>query len=119
MIETQITLFAAATLTDRFRLAEEMVQLTSVYYDQMSSTVLVSLRRTWEQEITSAESERLRDPSLMDILGARDPDPAGQRDDPDRSRPKGTGPKWLQLALAIEEQQYGSVLINFDMISNI
>lgn len=82
-----------------------MVQLTGVYYDQMSSTVLASLRRTWEHEIILAERERMRDPSVMDVLGARDTDPAGLKEGPDRSQPKGTGPKWLQLALVIEEQQ--------------
>lgn len=47
----------------------------------------------------------MRDPSAMDVLGARDTDPADLKEGPDRSQPKGTGPKWLQLALVIEEQQ--------------
>ena len=83
-----------------------MVQLSAEYYDQMSSTVTASLRRKGGQDIKLAESQRLQDPSVMDILGARELDMSIGPDEPGRPQPRATGPKWLQLALAIEEQQY-------------
>ena len=49
-----------------------MVRDTALYYDQMSSTVSRALRNMWEAEITRAESQRLRNPLVMDIIGAQE-----------------------------------------------
>jgi hypothetical protein len=57
---------------DRFRQATDMVHKTSSCYMQLSSTIAVALRKKWEEEVTSAENQRLEDPSAMDIIGAQD-----------------------------------------------
>ena len=54
----------------------------------------------------------------MDILGARETDSAVDTYRPGRPIRKESGPRWLQLALAIEEQQYECHLICY-MITNI
>ena len=82
-----------------------MARETKVYYEQMSTTILAPTRRTWEQEIISAESQRLSNPSAMDILGARDTDPDLSHPVPSHTRVNQSGPKWLNVALSIEEQQ--------------
>lgn len=79
-----------------------MVRETSLYYDQMSSTVSQALRIEWEKKIIVAESKRLKNPSVMDILGARDVhiDP-----EPTDSGPTRSDVDWLILSLSIEERQ--------------
>lgn len=101
-------------LSDRFEMAQDMVRQTGLYYEQMSSSILASSRRTWEQEITLAESQRLRDPAAMDILGARTTENTTDSGPGQSSLagPQGPGPKWLLLALSIEAQQYA--LLYFD-----
>ncbi len=83
-----------------------MVRETSLYYDQMSSTVPRALKNMWEAEITRAESRRVKNPSVMDIIGARvtrvDPSPNPIPTQSSRSR---TEMQWLDLALSIEERQ--------------
>jgi hypothetical protein len=83
-----------------------MVQETSLFYDQMSSTVPRALRNMWEVEITCTESQRVENPSAMDIIGARETqiDP-GPDLIPTQSSRTLTDVQWLNLALSIEEQQ--------------
>jgi len=96
----------AAVLCNKFVHARDMVRETSLYYDQMSSTVPRALRIMWEAEVSRAESQRVKDPSVMDIIGAREtridpsPDPI-----PSHSSRAGSDLQWLSLALSIEERQ--------------
>jgi hypothetical protein len=99
----KLTFVQAAVISDRFIQATEMSKETTVYYEKISSTVSAVLRRTWNEEIINAERHRLENPSLMDILGAQIDD--DQRPDEYRVQATGSGNKWLQLALAIEEKQ--------------
>lgn len=83
-----------------------MVRETSLYYDQMSSTVPRTLRIVWEAEITRAESQRVINPSVMDIIGARDTQINPSSDPiPIQSSRARTDLQWLNLALSIEERQ--------------
>jgi hypothetical protein len=95
----------ATALSDRYRMAREMVRECKAYYDQISSTILGSLKRQWEKEIKSAETERFENPSAMDILGAREMQSAPNDPMPDETRQPEYGTNWLHLALLIEEQQ--------------
>ena len=81
-----------------------MVRETSDYYDQMSSTVAQALRDMWETEITLAESKRLRDPSVMDIIGVRKVQMNVQSDPTEVGRGR-SDLQWLELALSMEERQ--------------
>jgi hypothetical protein len=103
----KLTFVQAAVISDRFIQATEMSKETTVYYEKISSTVSAVLRRTWNEEIINAERHRLENPSLMDILGAQidDDQRPDQRPDEYRVQATGSGNKWLQLALAIEEKQ--------------
>ena len=84
-----------------------MVRETSIYYDQMSSTVPRALKSTWEAEMTRAESQRVENPSVMNIIGAWetriDPSPDPILTQSSRAE---TDVQWLNLALSIEERQY-------------
>ena len=93
-------------LCNKFVQARDMVQETSLYYDQMSMTVPQTLKIKWEAKITQAESQQVENPSVMDIIGAQEtridpiPDPI-----PTQSTRAQTDVQWLNLALSIEEQQ--------------
>lgn len=87
-----------------------MVRETTQYYKMMSETVPEALRRIWNQEIEDAEQSRLKDPAVMDILGAQDVDTNPQSEGIHvQPLVSGSGPgsteRWLHLALAIEEKQ--------------
>ena len=91
-------------------MARDMVQETMAYFDNMSTTIFTAARWTWEREISHAESQRLNNPSGMDILGARDVDSDHSHLLPNQTVHPGSGPNWLHMALAIEERQYVIVL---------
>jgi hypothetical protein len=91
-------------LCDRFRQSNDMVQKTSLYYNQLSATIPASLKNKWEKEIKSAEERRLQDPAAMDIIGTQNIDviPGQVPEQVARSR---VGTQWLNLALSVEERQ--------------
>jgi hypothetical protein len=82
-----------------------MVRETADYFNQMSSTIPADLQDTWLRQISSAETRRKADLSVMDILGAHDTQqrlPANSGPDV----PPAPEEEWLHLALSIEERQY-------------
>jgi len=91
-------------LCDRFRQSKDMVQKTSVYYNQLSATIPASFKNKWEKDIKSAEGRRLQDPAAMDIIGTQNIEvvPGQAPEQVARSR---VGSQWLIFALAIEERQ--------------
>lgn len=82
-----------------------MVLKTVTYFDNMSATIPTTARRTWEREISSAEKQRLTDPSGMDILAARDADSTRTQPLPSLADDHRSVPAWLQMALSIQERQ--------------
>jgi len=83
-----------------------MVHQTSAYHTKLSSTISARALQKWEQEITSAESRRLEDPRAIDIIGTQVVD-INAGSGPLPSPLTGVVPEWLNLALSIEERQYG------------
>lgn len=85
-----------------------MVQTTSEYYTQFTSTVSASALKKWTKEITLAESRRLKDPRAMDIMRAHQPEINSglAESEADHNHLSGVGSQWLNLALSIEEKQY-------------
>jgi hypothetical protein len=85
-----------------------MVNKTSAYYTQFESTISPVAVRKWTKEITSAESRRLKNPRVMDIIGAHphqnNAEPAQSESAPNLHA--GVGTEWLDLALSVEERQY-------------
>ena len=57
-------------------------------------------------EIASTEHRRYKDPSMMDMLGARETEYMMEDADPDPTVQQESGEEWLHLALLIEEKQY-------------
>jgi hypothetical protein len=97
----------ALVLCDRFGQAKDMVHSTSEYYTQFTSTVSAGALKKWTTEIELAESQRLKDPSVMDIMRAQQPEGTADPIQPgaDPTRATGVGSRWLSLALSIEEKQ--------------
>ena len=86
-----------------------MASETTKYYEKMTGTVPDTLWRTWNRDIQAAEQNRLKNPSVMDILGAQHQASNEQSDrNHIRAGASGSGSRqqWLHLALAIEEKQY-------------
>lgn len=96
-------LCTAAVLCKRYIQANEMVQDTIHYYDQMSSIVAPALKQQWEKEIVGAESQRLKNPSVMDIIGAHE---IHFQSGPTSGEQPQKNMEWLDLALSMEERQY-------------
>lgn len=104
-ISNQQLFVVALVLCTRFGQAKDMVNKTTEYYEQFSSTISPGALKIWTNEITSAERQRLTNPRAMDIIGAKHLVGAGSADrasDP----PRHPGSEWLELALSIEERQY-------------
>ena len=82
-----------------------MVPKTSDYYTQFSSTISSSAIKKWTKEITSAESRRLKNPQVMDIIGAHPLQVNANLAQSDTNQLTMVGTEWLDLALLIEERQ--------------
>ena len=100
--------FVALVLCDRFGHAKHMVDQTLAYYTQFESTVSPGALQKWTKEITSAEKRRLKNPSVMDIIGAHPHHPSADSAQlaSNPNLPAGPGAEWLDLAFSIEERQY-------------
>ena len=77
---------------------------TSAYYTQLSTSIADQLKRKWEKDIISAETRRLQDPKAMDIFGTKNTIVVSGTARVE-SLQAIVGPKWLGLALSIEELQ--------------
>jgi hypothetical protein len=105
----------ALVLCDRLRQAKGMVDTTSQYYTQFTSTISASALKKWTKEITSAESRRFKNPHAMDVMRVQqheaiaDPVQSGSEQNPHA----GVVTQWLTLGLAIEERQYVFIIIEF------
>lgn len=61
----------AAVLCERYIQAKVMLQEATDCYNKISSIVSETLLNTWNKAITSAESHRMSNLSVMDILGSK------------------------------------------------
>ena len=75
------------------------------YFSHMSASIPEHDWHEWEMEIRQAESQRLADPTAMDILAARQ---VSHNDVPQHGEDHLTytdAEKWIQMAINIEEKQ--------------
>ena len=76
------------------------------YYANLIEGIPPEDVQEWQAQMEHAEKHRMEDRSVMDIIGAghvpQSADPAPAQDDP----VLGIVSQWIQLAIAIEEQQY-------------
>ena len=93
----------ASVLCDRYVHAESMVKAARVYFDNMTATISSDDIEEWTKQIEDAESRRMDDRSVMDILRAKE---VGA-DVGAGNQPMETGPgdEWIQLAFIMEERQ--------------
>jgi hypothetical protein len=99
--------YTAASLVDRYKEAAETSQKFQMYYEKMVQGISNEDLVEWEEKIQTAESARMRDRSVMDILGAKEIEvevsAASQQSDPNLEH--GSVAEWIKLALDIEELQ--------------
>jgi hypothetical protein len=76
------------------------------YYDKFTDGISGIDLEKWENEITTAESQRMQDKSVMDILAAKQDSSSPSQDSADATDHHGPAAEWLQLAIDIEEKQY-------------
>jgi hypothetical protein len=75
------------------------------YYDNLVIGISPDDIITWQGEIEQAEAERMRDRSVMDILGAVRPENERSQIDLAEGPVDDTVMQWLQLAIDIQEKQ--------------
>jgi hypothetical protein len=89
-----------------------MAAKATEYFENMSQGYPSDLYTQWEQDITSAESERISNPAAMDILGAS-AQPAGQAHIQASSSDNSAIEEWIQMAIDLEKMQCVVVIRSF------
>jgi hypothetical protein len=91
---------------DRYDQAAETSETANLYFRKLIKGINVTDQEEWEKGIQDAESNRMRDRSVMDILGAHQPEDqsaAPSQTNSNMSRRSVAG--WIQLGIDIEEKQ--------------
>ena len=72
------SLAMSRTLAERYIQAATICESARDYYDKLASGIILEDIKIWEDEISHAERDHMRDRSVMDIMGAntQDKDPA-------------------------------------------
>jgi hypothetical protein len=101
-----------SVLSDRHVQASEMSTETSSYFSRLTASVSAEDWHRWEREIKSAESLRLVEPAVMDILGAQDAE--GNNGSVLAAEPDANTniEKWIRKGIEIEERQYVAFTLN-------
>lgn len=85
-----------------------MKACAEAYYSDITSLMDGANICQWEIEMVDVEDRRLDDRKVMDILKARNVDPAAADDVPPEghgTNAQSTPEEWIQLGLDIEERQ--------------
>jgi hypothetical protein len=82
-----------------------MSEASCKYYTDIARGIDPAETNRWEIQVTAAESTRMTDRSVMDIIGARTDVPGPQPDIPRPILARGSVLHWIQLAIELEEQQ--------------
>ena len=99
----------ASSLAARYVHAVAVYGSATEYYEKLITGISPADISEWEQEMSHAEANRLRDLQVMDVIGTRE-----MEADFTGSTASGSGhlpgcspavTDWLQLALNIQEQQ--------------
>jgi hypothetical protein len=78
----------------------------SKYYTDLARGIDSADIDMWEVQITAAETMRITDRAVMDIIGAHQEVPEPAADVPRPTMHRGRVFHWLQLAIELEEQQW-------------
>jgi hypothetical protein len=89
-----------------------MAAKAAEYFENMNQGYPSDLYTQWEEDITSAESERISNPTAMDILGAS-AQPAGQAHTQASSSDNSAIEEWIQMAIDLEKIQCVVVIRSF------
>ena len=96
-----------SSLIDNYNLAAGTSECADAYFSNLTDGISQANLLRWEAEIVEAETKRMNDRSVMDILGAKE---VHHNTAVSTSAIVDVGPEtaadWIQLALNIEEKQY-------------
>jgi hypothetical protein len=98
--------FAVASLCAGHDQSKEMSVTAAKYYRELADSIDSADIDKWEIEVSTAESRRMTDRAVMDIIGARKDVPVPQPGIPRPNLARGTVLHWIQLAIELEEQQW-------------
>ena len=98
--------FTVASLCARYDQLKEMSAAADTYYRDIAGGIDSADINIWEIEVSAAESERMTDRAVMDIIGARKDVSVPPAEVPHAPTSRGTVFHWIQLALELEEQQW-------------
>jgi hypothetical protein len=76
------------------------------YYQDIARGIDPADVNMWEKEVAAAETMRMTDRAVMDIIGARKDVPTGPAEVPQPTIGRGNVFHWIQLAIELEEQQW-------------
>jgi hypothetical protein len=100
--------FQAASLSSRYVQAAAMSRSAREYHLNLIQGISDGDRQIWEAGILHAESMRQQDKSLMDIIGAKEPQShdAGYAGPAADAESGARGPQeWLKMAIQVEAKQ--------------
>jgi hypothetical protein len=102
-----MTYLIAKTVTyicERYLNARKMSETADDYYISFTHQVAPADVMEWEEQIKDAEKRRIKDRTVMDIIGATKPD-SERMQTVDVESSGGPIVEWIQLAIIIEEKQ--------------
>ena len=97
---------AVTTLCDGHSNAKAMSLSATKYYEDLARGIGSGDITLWEGEVSAAESIRMTDRAVMDIIGVRTDVPLPPADSPQPPSAHASAFHWIQLGIDLEEQQW-------------
>lgn len=95
-------------LCTRYKNASEMRESAEIYYQKFKAGLSHENIAKWTQEIENAESQRLKDITVMDIMQTRPVDNSSDgmgSEEPISLLSPSLDEEWVQMGIDLEEQQ--------------
>ena len=89
------------------------------YYTDIAGAINSADTNKWEIEVSAAESTRMTNRAVMDIIGAREDVPGLPAEDLHPPMSHGRVFHWIQLAIQLEEQQLVLEHSDFALVVNV
>ena len=97
-------------MIDRHNQAISTHESARLYYEALIPEITHQDLSEWEEGILYAEGRRLKDISVMDVLGSKGPT-ITEESVPKDSQAHGPIAEWMQMALQIEEKQFVKIIV--------
>ena len=92
-----------SALSSRYRQSAKMSATANEYFIKVGEGIPAQCRTEWEEEIMTAESERMSNPAAMDILGASAKNQEGIQNE--ELSEDSDAEVWIQMAIDHEKMQ--------------